>query len=51
VRAYRGDDLATEEMAEDLGDFGPDGATPATEAGSAKEAGPVSTKQASHAHA
>ena len=52
VRAYRGDDLPTEEMGEDLGDFGPDGAPPAAETGSAKDAGPaVPTKQSAHAHA
>ena len=52
VRAYRGDDLPTEEMAEDMGDFGPDAAPTATETGNAKDAGPaVPTKQTSHAHA
>jgi hypothetical protein len=52
VRAYRGEDpLAAEVGAEDLGDFGPDGAD-APQGGTAKET--VSTagaKPASHAHA
>lgn len=51
VRAYRGEDPLATEMGEDVGDFGPDGAT-ATEKGAAKEAvATAGAKQTSHAHA